>query len=91
MQPDVLWVSLGVPLEQAFCNRHKEALSGVGIIKTSGGLFDFLSGAKTRAPAWVQKLGFEWLYRLLLEPRRLLGRYVTTNPHALMIMVKTMR
>ena len=91
LKPDILWVSLGVPLEQDFCNRHKDALSGVGIIKTSGGLFDFLAGAKGRAPAWVQKLGFEWRYRLMLEPRRLLKRYVTTNPHALLIIAKTMR
>ena len=91
LKPDILWVSLGVPLEQDFCNRHKDALSGVGIIKTSGGLFDFLAGAKSRAPAWVQKLGFEWLYRLMLEPQRLLKRYVTTNPHALLIIAKTMR
>ena len=91
LKPDVLWVSLGVPLEQDFCNRHKEALSGVGIIKSSGGLFDFLAGAKSRAPAWVQKWGFEWLYRLMLEPRRLFKRYMTTNPHALLIIAKTMR
>ena len=91
LKPDVLWVSLGVPLEQAFYNRHKDALSGVGIIKTSGGLFDFLAGARSRAPAWVQKGGLEWLYRLMLEPRRLFRRYMTTNPHALLIIAKTMR
>ena len=91
LKPDVLWLSLGVPLEQEFCNRHKDALSGVGIIKTSGGLFDFLAGAKSRAPAWVQKGGFEWLYRLMLEPRRLFARYVSTNPHALLIIAKTLR
>ena len=91
LKPDILWVSLGAPFEQDFCNRHRDALNGVGIIKTSGGLFDFLAGVKTRAPVWVQKLGFEWLYRLTLEPRRLCKRYLTTNPHALLIIAKTLR
>ena len=91
LKPDVLWLSLGVPLEQDFCNRHKEALSGVGIVKTSGGLFDFLAGARSRAPGWVQDCGFEWLYRLMLEPRRLFRRYMTTNPHALLVIAKTLR
>ena len=50
--------------------------------RVSGGLFDFLSGKNRRAPAWMQAAGLEWLYRTALEPRRLLVRYVTTNPHA---------
>jgi N-acetylglucosaminyldiphosphoundecaprenol N-acetyl-beta-D-mannosaminyltransferase len=62
--------------------RNRERLTGVGVIKTSGGLFDFLSGERSRAPAWMQAAGLEWLYRMLLEPRRLLVRYAVTNPHA---------
>ncbi len=88
LKPDILWVGLGAPREQEFCVRHRDALSGVAIIKTSGGLFDFLSGAKKRAPVLVQRAGFEWLFRLLLEPRRLGWRYLVTNPHALMIMIR---
>jgi N-acetylglucosaminyldiphosphoundecaprenol N-acetyl-beta-D-mannosaminyltransferase len=88
LKPDILWVGLGAPREQAFCLRHREALSGVGIVKTSGGLFDFLSGEKKRAPLAVQKAGFEWLFRLLLEPRRLSWRYFVTNPHAMLIMAR---
>lgn len=91
LKPDVLWVSLGVPREQEFCARHRAALTGVGIVKTSGGLFDFLAGARRRAPAALQRTGFEWLFRLALEPRRLFMRYLVTNPHALVVMLRTMR
>ena len=80
--PDVLWVGMGVPREQSFALRHRDRLTNVGVIKTSGGLFDFLSGKNRRAPEWMQAAGLEWLYRTVLEPRRLLVRYLTTNPHA---------
>ena len=91
LRPDVLWVALGAPREQEFCERNRVALAGVGIIKTSGGLFDFLAGAKRRAPAALQRVGLEWLFRLALEPRRLALRYIVTNPHALVVMLRTMR
>ncbi|PXA96898.1 glycosyltransferase [Nostoc sp. 3335mG] len=83
LRPDILWIGLGVPKEQEFVARNIENLRGVGVIKTSGGLFDFLSGKNSRAPKWVQDIGMEWAYRSVLEPRRLLGRYVKTNPTAL--------
>jgi N-acetylglucosaminyldiphosphoundecaprenol N-acetyl-beta-D-mannosaminyltransferase len=79
LRPDILWIGLGVPLEQRFVARNIERLKGVGVIKTSGGLFDFLSGRNSRAPRWMQAVGLEWVYRIILEPRRLLGRYLTTN------------
>jgi len=90
-KPDILWVSLGVPLEQQFCVRNLGRLGGVGIVKTAGGLFDFISQEKSRAPGWMQRTGLEWFYRMILEPRRLFVRYVTTNPHALFVMLTSMR
>ncbi len=81
--PDILWVGLGIPLEQQFVARNIERLTNVGVIKTSGGLFDFLSGKNTRAPGWMQAAGLEWVYRAWLEPRRLAMRYITTNPQAI--------
>ena len=91
LQPDILWISLGCPLEQQFVHRNLRKLAGVGIIKTAGGLLDFLSLEKPRAPSWMQRLGFEWLFRTMLEPKRLLMRYVTTNPHALYVLLTSMR
>lgn len=81
-RPDVLWVGMGVPLEQAFVARNAQRLTGVGLVKTCGGLFDFVSGKRSRAPRWMQKYCMEWLYRLGLEPRRLFKRYLKTNIHA---------
>jgi N-acetylglucosaminyldiphosphoundecaprenol N-acetyl-beta-D-mannosaminyltransferase len=86
LAPDYLWVALGVPYEQSFVEEFAPRLSNVGVIKTAGGLFNFLSGSKSRAPLWMQRLGLEWAWRIWLEPRRLLWRYFTTNPRALYLL-----
>jgi len=86
-KPDILWIGLGAPLEQQFAVRNRHRLRNVGLIKTAGGLFDVLSGEKSRAPQWVIDAGFEWAYRWSLEPRRLALRYLTTNPHALYLLI----
>ncbi|WP_428687148.1 WecB/TagA/CpsF family glycosyltransferase [Roseibium sp.] len=83
LRPGILWIGLGVPMEQKFVSRNLHKLQNVGVIKTSGGLFDFLSGKNSRAPGWMQSAGLEWLYRTMLEPRRLAHRYFLTNPIAL--------
>ncbi|RWA62641.1 MAG: glycosyltransferase [Mesorhizobium sp.] len=83
LAPDILWLGLGVPREQIFVRDFASRLSNVGVIKTSGGLFDHLAGKVRRAPLWVQKAGFEWLWRVLMEPRRLFWRYFTTSPQAI--------
>jgi exopolysaccharide biosynthesis WecB/TagA/CpsF family protein len=87
LAPDYLWVALGVPYEQAFVEEFTPRLSNVGVIKTSGGLFNFLSGSRPRAPTWMQNVGLEWAWRIWLEPRRLFWRYLTTNPRALYLLV----
>lgn len=90
-RPDMLWVGLGAPLEHRFVARNRASLTGVGAIRTCGGLFDFLSGRKKRAPVWMQKAGLEWLFRLSLEPKRLFWRYALTNPHAIYLLLTTSR
>ncbi|MGL3213411.1 WecB/TagA/CpsF family glycosyltransferase [Bradyrhizobium sp. BR 1433] len=91
LAPDFLWVALGVPYEQAFVDEFMPRLGNVGVIKTSGGLFNFLSGSRPRAPRWMQIVGLEWAWRLWLEPRRLFWRYLTTNPHALYLLFNRTR
>jgi N-acetylglucosaminyldiphosphoundecaprenol N-acetyl-beta-D-mannosaminyltransferase len=91
LAPDYLWVALGVPYEQAFVEEYTSRLSNVGVIKTSGGLFNFLSGSKPRAPKWMQMAGLEWAWRIWLEPRRLFWRYLTTNPRALYLLFNKSR
>jgi exopolysaccharide biosynthesis WecB/TagA/CpsF family protein len=86
--PDVLWLGLGVPRQQAFALANRDRLTGIGVIKTCGGLFDFLAGLRPRAPRWMQKSGLEWAYRAALEPRRLGWRYLTTNPRALYLLLR---
>ena len=86
LAPDYLWVALGVPYEQNFVEEFTPYLSNVGVIKTSGGLFNFLSGSRVRAPRWMQIAGLEWAWRTWLEPRRLFWRYLTTNPRALYLL-----
>jgi len=91
LAPDYLWVALGVPYEQAFVEEYTSRLSNVGVIKTSGGLFNFLSGSRVRAPKWMQATGLEWAWRIWLEPRRLFWRYLTTNPRALYLLFNKSR
>jgi N-acetylglucosaminyldiphosphoundecaprenol N-acetyl-beta-D-mannosaminyltransferase len=91
LAPDYLWVALGVPYEQAFVAEFTPRLTRVGIIKTSGGLFNFLSGRRRRAPQWMQDVGLEWTWRIWLEPRRLFWRYLTTNPRAIFLLLNASR
>lgn len=82
LAPGILWLAMGVPAEQLFMREHGHRLDNVGVVKTSGGLFNFLSGSRARAPGWMQRSGLEWAWRMKLEPRRLAWRYLTTNPVA---------
>jgi N-acetylglucosaminyldiphosphoundecaprenol N-acetyl-beta-D-mannosaminyltransferase len=76
---DVLFVGLGDPLQQQWIDRHRDRLT-VPAVLTCGGLFDWASGSRPRAPRWMIGAGLEWLWRLMLEPRRLARRYLVGNP-----------
>jgi len=85
-QPDVIWVGLSAPLEYEFSVRNKDRLRA-GWLVTCGGCYNFITGAHKRAPLWMQAAGFEWLFRLALEPRRLFWRYAVTNPLAIFLLL----
>lgn len=70
---DVLLISMGFPLQEKFVFEHRDKLN-VSLIWNLGGLFDFLSGLKPRAPAIIRKMRFEWLYRFVKEPIRMFHR-----------------
>lgn len=72
--PDVLLVALGNPKQELWIARHREQL-GVSVAIGVGCTLDIIAGRVRRAPAWMQHVGLEWLYRLLQEPRRLFHRY----------------
>ncbi len=73
-----LFIALPTPAKERFMAHHRDSL-GVPFVMGVGGSFDVLAGRLRRAPPLVQRLGAEWLYRLLQEPRRLAGRYILTN------------
>ncbi|MBT5873611.1 MAG: WecB/TagA/CpsF family glycosyltransferase [Candidatus Latescibacteria bacterium] len=68
LKPDMLLVALGSPRQESWIDRHASGLP-VGICFAVGGLFDFMSGEKQRAPNWMRRFGIEWLYRLAIEPK----------------------
>ncbi len=76
---DVLLIGLGDPKQQEWVRRWRSELT-VPAVLTCGGLFDWTSGSRRRAPHWVQRAGLEWAWRLALEPRRLARRYLIGNP-----------
>jgi len=78
-KPDVIWVGLGTPKQERFMAAHWRELDA-GLLVGVGAAFDFHSGRVRQAPRWVQRSGFEWLFRLGTEPGRLGPRYLKTNP-----------
>lgn len=78
-QADLLLVAMGDPKQELWLTEHLPQTGcrlGIGV----GALFDFMAGAVPRAPAWVQSLRLEWLYRMMQEPRRLWRRYLVGMP-----------
>jgi len=73
-RPDLLFVAFGQPKGELWVAEHFREL-GVSVTMQVGATLDFLAGRVARAPRWIQRIGLEWAYRLLLEPRRLVGRY----------------
>lgn len=76
--PDCLFVALPTPRKERFMRRHRDELR-VPFVMGVGGSLDVVAGRVERAPRLVQQLGFEWLFRLAQEPRRLAWRYFSTN------------
>ncbi|MFC6488315.1 WecB/TagA/CpsF family glycosyltransferase [Nitratireductor sp. GCM10026969] len=79
LRPDVLLVAMGVPRQELWIARNITEHHCTMPIAV-GALLDFLSGTIPRAPLWMRRLRLEWLFRLLLEPKRLWRRYVLGNP-----------
>lgn len=83
---DILFVGMGVPRQENFLEEQWDRLD-VGMAIGVGGSFDVLAGLRTRAPNWMQKIGMEWLFRLIQEPRRLFRRYLVTNSQFLWLVL----
>ncbi len=77
-KPDILFVALGSPRQEIWIEQNKNII-GAKINVGVGAVFDFYSGKKKRAPKIFQKLGLEWFWRLLNEPKRLFTRYILND------------
>lgn len=78
-RPHFLWVGLSTPKQERFMAEYLPRLDA-NILLGVGAAFDFHSGRVKQAPRWIQRSGFEWLYRMCREPRRLARRYLRNNP-----------
>lgn len=81
-RPDLVLVALGCPKQERFIAEHSEVLPGAAWLGV-GGTLDFFAGDKRRAPALIQRLGLEWVFRLAQDPRRLWRRYLLRDIPAL--------
>ncbi|HEX5880040.1 MAG TPA: WecB/TagA/CpsF family glycosyltransferase [Actinomycetota bacterium] len=81
----LLFVGLGAPKQEQWMAAHKGTIGAVML--GVGAAFDFLAGRKRQAPQPLQRLGLEWLFRLLHEPRRLWRRYLYRNPRFIALFV----
>jgi N-acetylglucosaminyldiphosphoundecaprenol N-acetyl-beta-D-mannosaminyltransferase len=86
-RPDVLWVGIGVPKQEKWMAHMRDRLE-VPVLCGVGAAFDFHSGRVAMAPAWMQQRGLEWAYRIAQEPRRLLPRYLRTNPRFVLALAR---
>ncbi len=78
LAPDFIWVGLGTPKQQEWIHRHKTKIRS-GVLLAVGFAFDVNAGMKKDAPAWMQRAGLTWAFRVFSEPRRLAARYLRYN------------
>jgi exopolysaccharide biosynthesis WecB/TagA/CpsF family protein len=77
---DTLAVGLGAPKQEIWMARNRHRMPGVRRLVAVGATLDFEAGRVRRAPAWMSRLGLEWAFRLMAEPRRLWRRYLIEGP-----------
>ncbi len=86
-RPDLLCVAFGAPKQEIWMQRHRRRLD-VGVILPVGAAFDTQAGLQRRAPEWMQRNALEWLFRLIMEPRRLWRRYLIGNTHFILLVLR---
>lgn len=84
---DLVFVALGAPKQECWMERYGRQ-SGAPVLIGVGGSFEIVGGVLRRAPRSLRRIGCEWLYRLLLEPRRLWKRYLVGNTRFLWIVLR---
>ncbi len=86
-KPDVVWVGLSAPKQEKWIYDNIRRLDAKMVCGV-GAVFNFYSGKVKRAPQWMQKIGFEWLFRMFAEPRRLFKKYVVFNTKFTLLILK---
>jgi N-acetylglucosaminyldiphosphoundecaprenol N-acetyl-beta-D-mannosaminyltransferase len=76
--PDILLVGFGSPLQEEWIHTHFDRVNAT-VVWAVGALFDFVSGTVPRGPRWMVDHGLEWLFRLVVEPKRMWKRYLVGN------------
>lgn len=84
----ILFVGIGCPKQEKWMAAHKDKISAVML--GVGAAFDFHTGRVKQAPSWMQSMGLEWFFRLLMEPKRLWKRYFKHNPRFVMLFLRQM-
>ena len=84
---DIVWVGIGCPKQEAFMNEFRSLLN-VPVMLGVGAGFDFLSGTKPLAPQWIFHSGFEWLFRVFSDPKRMGPRFARVVPTYLWLYIK---
>ena len=85
--PDLLFVAMSSPKKERWLKRNAETIQ-VPFAMGVGGAIDVFAGLRRRAPVWLQRAGFEWLWRLIQEPGRMWRRYLLGNPHFIWLVIK---
>jgi N-acetylglucosaminyldiphosphoundecaprenol N-acetyl-beta-D-mannosaminyltransferase len=85
--PDLLLVAMSSPKKEHWLKRHAAQLE-VPLAMGVGGAIEVFAGVRRRAPVWLQRAGFEWLWRLIQEPRRMWRRYLLGNPHFIWLVIR---
>ena len=86
-RPDILWIGLSTPKQERWMFEHRDHLN-VPVMIGVGAAFDIHAGRTKQAPAWMREHGFEWLFRLSQEPRRLWRRYLVHGSEFVYLVVR---
>ena len=85
--PDILFIGFGTPLQEYWAMENWTRLEA-RVVWSIGAIVDYLSGTVPRCPKWMERYYLEWLFRFLIEPRRMFSRYVIGNPLFFLRIVK---
>jgi N-acetylglucosaminyldiphosphoundecaprenol N-acetyl-beta-D-mannosaminyltransferase len=88
-RPDLLFIGIGSPTKERLADQWGGRIDAP-VIQGVGGSFDVIAGMVRRAPVWMQRVGLEWFFRVLQEPKRMFWRYLKTNAQCLALFARAL-